>query len=255
MIRVNDTTIEEKSVLEEMQYHPAENQQEAMKKAAEALIIGELFKQRAQELGLKVTAANAEAAEHDFVERLIDQEVHIPEAKDEECEHYFQANRERFTTSPLLEVRHILLAAAPDDNKGRMEALALAEEVIKQLHSGGDFGGLARGHSACPSKETGGSLGQLSRGQTVPEFERIVFALEPGLHDSPVESRYGFHVVWVERKVPGQPLDYSAVKEKIRDYLNEKVRHKAIAQYIQTLIAEAQIEGYSFEVDGSPLMQ
>ena len=205
MIRVNDTTIEEKSVLEEMQYHPAESQQEAMKKAAEALIIGELFKQRARELGFKVTAPSAEAAEHDFVERLIDQEVHIPEANRRGMRAlFFKPIASAFTTSPLLEVRHILLAAAPDDNKGRMEALSLAEEVIKQLQTGGDFAGLARGHSSCPSKETGGSLGQLSRGQTVPEFERVVFALEPGLHDSPVESRYGFHVVWVERKVPGQ---------------------------------------------------
>ncbi|WP_241971683.1 peptidylprolyl isomerase [Aliidiomarina sanyensis] len=255
MIYVNETAIPEQAILAEMQYHPAPSQEVAMKKAAEALVIGELLKQRAQALGLKVTSAKAQAAENDYIERLIEKEVHIPAATEIECEQYFRANRERFTTSPLLEVRHILCAATPEDDKVRMEALTLAEAIIQQLQAGGDFTGLANQYSACPSKSTGGSLGQISRGQTVPEFERIVFALEPGLYDSPVETRYGFHIVWVERKIAGQLLEYAQVKEKIRDYLNEKVRHKAIAQYIQTLIGGATIEGYQFELDHSPLMQ
>lgn len=255
MIQVNNATITEQAISEETQYHPADSKEAAMKQAAEALIIGELLKQRARDLGIKVTSAKASAAEHDYIEQLIDKDVYIPEADDEECEQYFKSNRERFTTSPLLEVRHILVAAAPDDNQARMESLALAEAVIEKLNAGGDFNGLARDYSSCPSKSTGGSLGQLSRGQTVPEFERIVFALEPGLYDSPVETRYGFHVVWVERKIPGNPIEYGQVKDKIRDYLNEKVRHKAIAQYIQTLIVDADIQGYDFSLDQSPLMQ
>lgn len=255
MIRVNETKIEEKAVLEEMQYHPAESQRDAMLKAAEALIIGELLKQRARSLGFEVTSAKAQVTEEDYLDRLIAEEVHVPEANEQEIATYFEQNRSKFTTSPLLEVRHILLAAPPGEDKPRIEALALAEEIIKQLQAGGDFAGLARAHSACPSKETGGSLGQLSRGQTVPEFERIVFAAEKGLYTLPVESRYGFHVVWVERKVAGVPLSLSDVREKIRDYLNEKVRHKAIAQYIQQLIADAKIDGYDFSVSQSPLMQ
>ncbi|WP_194755769.1 peptidylprolyl isomerase [Aliidiomarina indica] len=255
MIQVNDTTITEQAISEETQYHPADSKDAAMKQAAEALIIGALLKQRARELGIKVTSAKASAAEHDYIEQLIDKDVHIPQADDHECEQYFRGNKDRFTTSPLLEVRHILIAAAPDDSQARMESLAMAEAVIEKLNAGGDFNGLARDYSACPSKSTGGSLGQLSRGQTVPEFERVVFALEPGLYNSPVESRYGFHVVWVERKIPGQPLEYAQVKDKIRDYLNEKVRHKAIAQYIQTLIVGAEIKGYEFALDESPLMQ
>lgn len=255
MIHVNDATIDDKTVLEEMQYHPAESQREAMFKAAEALIIGELLKQRATELGFEVTGADAPATDEDYLDKLIETEVYVPEATEENCRTYFEQNKEKFTTSPLLEVRHILLAAPPGEDKPRMEALTIAEELIRQLKAGGDFDGLAKAHSACPSKETGGSLGQISKGQTVPEFERVVFSLEQGLHDSPIESRYGFHIVWVERNVPGLPLEYQDVREKIRDYLNEKVRHKAIAQYIHTLIAGAKIEGYDFSVSTSPLMQ
>jgi peptidyl-prolyl cis-trans isomerase C len=71
----------------------------------------------------------------------------------------------------------------------------------------------------------------------------------------PVESRYGYHIVYIARKVPGQLLPFSAVEQKIADYLNEKVRRKAVAQYIHTLIVDAEIDGYDFNLSASPLMQ
>ena len=54
MIQVNQVEIAEKEILAEMQYHPADTQEEAMSMAAEALVIGELFKQRAKDLGIEV---------------------------------------------------------------------------------------------------------------------------------------------------------------------------------------------------------
>ncbi len=59
------------------------------------------------------------------------------------------------------------------------------------------------------------------------------------------------YVVDVLRKVEGELLPYEAVEIKINDYLNEKVRRKAIAQYIETLISAAAIEGYDFQVSSS----
>jgi len=82
------------------------------------------------------------------------------------------------------------------------------------------FAQLALKFSACPSKETGGSLGQLSSGQTVAEFQRQVFASEEGLLPRPIESRFGFHVVFISRKVPGKELPYSMVKAKINATAN-----------------------------------
>ncbi len=95
----------------------------------------------------------------------------------------------------------------------------------------------------------------ISRGQTVPEFERQLLLLPVGLHHQPLESRYGYHIVKVGRVTPGHALQFDDVKEKIADFLQERVRHKAIAQYIQNLISDAKIDGYDFSVDSSPLMQ
>lgn len=254
-IWVNGIEISDGQIAAEMQYHPAATQREAMLKAAETLIIGELLRQRARDLGLPVSEDKVLASDDDFIDALFAAEVPIPEASDEECQRYYQARPQRFMSSPLLELRHILIASAPDDIEGRMAGKEKAAAILDALIAGESFSALARTESACPSKDVGGSLGQVSRGQTVPEFERQIFTAVPGLLSRPIESRYGFHLVFVERNIPGTQLPFSAVKETISSYLNEKVKTKAIAQYIHTLITASTIEGYDFAVSNSPLMQ
>lgn len=255
MIQVNQVEIAEKEILAEMQYHPADTQEEAMSMAAEALVIGELFKQRAKDLGIEVLDDTAQGGEDDFIEILIEREVARPKADEQACKQYFEQNPERFKTSPIVEARHILLAAAPDDDLERVNAKRMSEQIIQQLQEGDDFSQLARQYSSCPSKETDGNLGQLSKGQTVPEFERQLFTAEEGLMKYPVETRYGFHVVSVDHKIDGKPLPYEAVKDKIAEYLEEKVHRKAVSQYIQALANEADIKGFDFVDTGSPLLQ
>ncbi len=252
MIRVNTTTIAEETILQEMQNHPAESQREAMIKASEALVIAELVKQRAGDLGI---AADNDADER-YVQQLLDKEVDMPSASESDCRHYYEQNPEKFKSSPLLAVRHILLAAAPEDEVGRIQAEDSAKLLIEQLKGNPElFSALAKQYSSCPSKETGGDLGQLSKGQTVPEFERQLFRFQPGLVASPVPSRYGVHVVMVDQHIEGRQLTYDMVSQRIMEYLNEKVKRKGIAQYIESLIMKADIEGYDFSVSDSPLFQ
>jgi len=253
MIRVNQTTINEQAVMAEAQYHPASTKRSAILKAAESLIIGEVLRQRAKTLGIETSTHTA--SEEQLFDDLINHEVSIPTATTKECEQYYKQNPHRFESSPLLEVSHILLAAPVDDDKARIEAKVLSEDIIKQLQQGSHFADLARQYSACPSKQTQGSLGQISRGQTVAEFERQIFTAEPGLMPQGIESRYGIHVVYIHRKIAGQILPFDKVKQRIREYLNEKVRRKAIAQYIHMLITQADIQGYDFNLSDSPLMQ
>jgi len=256
-IIVNGTEISEHSVLAEMQYHPAETKRQSMVKAAEYLIIGELIKQKARELGVTFNEIALDTqSEYELINQLIDIESCAPEATEQECERFYQQNKAKFTTSPLLEVRHILLAAAPDDIAERLRLKDIAEGMILEIeNSPNNFDELVIRHSSCPSKAMKGNLGQISQGQTVAEFERHLFKAEQGLIRYPIETRYGFHIVFVDRKVEGAELPYSYVKEKVEQYLNEKVQRKNIAQYIQQLINEADIIGFNFDYDTSPLVQ
>jgi peptidyl-prolyl cis-trans isomerase C len=252
MILVNQTTIPEQTILAEMQYHPAESQRDALIKAAESLIIAELLKQRANSLNITLCDDETLASENDYLEALIEHEIDIPVAAQKECAHYFEQNKKRFTSSPILEVQHILIAAAPEDENGRIEAKLKADELIIQLHKGKSFEEVAALESDCPSKNEGGDLGQISRGQTVPELERQLMLASVGLLARPIETRYGFHVAKINRITPGSQLELTDVEDSIAQYLNEKVRRKAIAGYIQNLISDAEIEGYDFNVAALP---
>jgi peptidyl-prolyl cis-trans isomerase C len=169
---------------------------------------------------------------------------------------YYQANRDKFKTFPLVAARHILLKAAPDDFNARDEMRELAVQIIDQLQQDPSrFSELAQQYSACPSKEMGGELGQISKGQTVPEFETQLQRNGQGLVTFPIETRYGIHIVWIDQKIEGKQLTFDMVKERIENYLNEKVRRKAIAQYIAQRINEADIEGIDLGVDERQTMQ
>jgi peptidyl-prolyl cis-trans isomerase C len=250
-IRVNGVLIDENEVLAEVQHHPAENKRKAMIKAAESLIIGELLRQQADALTLLTKDVEKNSVEEAAaLNQLIEQEVPVPQATEEEQLRFFEANQDKFATSPLLEVRHILLAAAPDDINERANLKEAADKLIEILKAApSSFNDLVQRHSACPSKEQNGNLGQLTKGQTVPEFEKALFAATEGLIEYPVESRYGFHIVMVDRKIDGQQLPYDYVKDKVAEYLNDKVQRKATAHYIQTLIEQADITGFNFDIE------
>lgn len=252
LIAVNGVQLDEHSILNEMQHHTAESQRDAMIQASESLIIAELLKQRSQHLGLDVSEENEEA----YLESLLDSDIEIPTASEADCKHYYEANKNKFITSPLLAVKHILIAADPEDTNARIEAVDTAKQMITELEKNpAAFEIMVEQYSKCPSAKTGGQLGQISRGQTVPEFERQLFACGEGLINVPIESRYGVHIAVIDKRVEGKQLEYSMVEDRIKDYLNEKVRRKAIAQYIECLIAQAEIKGFDFSVSTSPLMQ
>jgi len=255
-IRVNGALIDEASILGEMQFHPADTKQAAMSKATEALIVSELLRQKALEFNYLSSDTEVNSAEEAAgLETLIENHVTYPKATKEECKRFFEANQNRFMTSPLLEVRHILLAAAPEDVNERLNLKKVAEKLIEILtNEPSTFAELAQRHSACPSKEQKGNLGQITKGQTVPEFERALFASNEGLIGYPLESRYGFHIVFIDRKVEGLSLPYDIVQDKVSNYLNDKVQRKATAHYIQTLIEGADIIGYKFDIEAG-LMQ
>lgn len=119
-------------------------------------------------------------------------------------------------------MRHILLECAPDDAQARAQAFTQAQILCERLvQFPGQFAELARKYSACPSKEQGGELGQISKGQTVPELERQLFTQGQGLVAKPLESRYGWHVLSVDQRIEGQPLPYEAVATAIRTQLQQ----------------------------------
>jgi peptidyl-prolyl cis-trans isomerase C len=251
-ITVNGVEITAAAIHTEMQHHPAPSPDIANYSARLALVAKELLLQEAARLEL--TGADEDAR----IAALIDREVTAPELPDEvSCQRFFQTHRQRFRSGDQYEVSHILCAAPPEDAEARAEARRRAEIAVAQL--AGDkarFAELATQLSDCPSKQDNGRLGLIGPGQTVPEFEQALFTMQEGeISAQPVESRFGFHVIQLHRRIEGQALEYTQVRDRIASYLRENAQRQAISQYLSLLTGRAKIEGMDLPGANAPLTQ
>lgn len=262
IVRVNGVEIPHEAIAAEAQNHPAENPGEAMRSAARALVIRELLLQRARSLGVQAAEEFDEQGrrlteEDALITALLDKDVTTPIADDEACRRYYANNSARFRSSAIHEARHILVAAPRSEPDRRREARELAYDLVAQLRERPEkFAGLAELYSACPSREQGGNLGQITEGSTVPEFEAALDRLQPGeLAEEPVETRFGYHVVLLERSIPASQLPFEAVRDRIADYLEASSWSRGVSQYISVLAGSADIEGFDLAGSDGPLVQ
>lgn len=253
---VNGKTIARDAIVREMQYHRAEKPIVAWQTAARALVIRELLLQRADRLGIVAEprtdeTERRETDEEAVLRALVESEVRTPEPDAEVCRRYYERNLARFRSADIYEASHILFPAPEDDRSAREKARADAEAVLSALAERPEsFAAFARAYSRCPSAAQGGNLGQITSGQTTKEFERALALMQPGETASqPVETRFGFHVVRLDRKLPGQVIPFEAVASRIAEYLSDAVRRRASAQYIARLVSSAQISGIA--IDGA----
>jgi peptidyl-prolyl cis-trans isomerase C len=249
-VSVNGVTIARDAIVREMQHHPAKRPIEAWQNAARALVVRELLLQRARALGIAAEPARDEAGRREtddeaIMRAVVEREVPLPEPDDESCRRYYANNIARFRSEDIYEVSHILFAAARSDAGAYAQARADAAAVLAALRERPEtFADLARAHSRCPSASQGGNLGQVTRGQTTPEFEQAMMALAPGeICAAPVDTRYGVHIIRLERRHEGRTLPYELVADRIAGYLAESVRRRAHAQYVARLASAASIEG------------
>ncbi|TCO79697.1 peptidyl-prolyl cis-trans isomerase C [Plasticicumulans lactativorans] len=256
-ITVNGVEIPLHAIHTEMQHHPAPSREQAEHQAAVALVLRELMLQEAHRLGVEPRADTGADAEDALIAALVEREVALPEPDESACRRYYDANPARFRAPDLFEVAHILFVAKPEVPEERAAARAKAEATLTELRATPErFAELAALRSDCPSKVMGGNLGQLSQGQTVPEFEHALMRMADGeLRAEPVETRFGFHVVRLHRRIIGDPRPYEDVREGVAQYLREAVRHTALRQYLQILVGRADIQGITLEGSPSPLVQ
>jgi peptidyl-prolyl cis-trans isomerase C len=249
MISVNGVTISEGAVGRELQFHRAGSREEAARLAATALVLRELLGQRARDREI------GGADEEHRIANLIALDVRVPEPTAEEVARYYRRNSLRFMTAPLYEAAHIFFPARDGDEDARLEARAKAEAVLAEAVARPKrFAELAKAHSACSSKDQGGSLGQVSKGDTNVELEWAMATVEEG-SITLVASRHGFHVLRLDRRAAGKQLPLEQVRGWVENHLRETSKRRAIAQYLQLLTAGARIEGIELAAADSPLVQ
>ena len=250
---VDGVEILEEAIAAEAQNHPAESPAAARATAARALVIRHLLLNQAQVLALEPAPetdeqGRRETGEEALIRQLFEREL-APEEPDEiACHRYWRTHSLAFTAPALVEASHILFEDAPDLPSAEARAAAAIARINGREDS---FRALARAESACPSGGAGGSLGQLRPGDLAAEVEAALALLEPGqIAEAPVRSRFGAHVVRLDRKVPARLIPFEVVHDRIRDRLQARAWTTAATRYVAGLGRGALIEGLTLEAAG-----
>jgi len=261
IVAVNEAIIASADIAREVQNHEGASPVMAWEAATRALVIRELLSQRAHVLQLvpQPRSENGlrETDEEALIRMLLEAEVKTPSAEEADCRRYYQSNRARFRSADLYEPVHILFKAAREDRAAYAQAVTQAEIVLAEVKQAPErFESIAKALSACPSSVDGGRLGQIVRGDTTPEFEAALLSLEAGqICPDVVRTRYGVHVVRLDRKVEGTVLPFAQVRERIASYLEASSSRRAAAQYVALLAGQAVITGFDIAGATSPLVQ
>jgi len=156
---------------------------------------------------------------------------------------HFETHRQEYRKSDRVQVQHILITSASDKKADRESAKSRLFEIKKEIEDGADFADMAAAYSDCPSgKQTGGSLGWVSKGTMVSEFDNVIFDMEVSSLSSIVESPLGFHLIRKTAHEKGAEATYDEARENIRNFLRHAKRGAAISAYVEELRGKAVIE-------------
>jgi len=250
---VNNETIPSAAIAAEAQNHTAPKDKPgiAWRKAAQALTIRALLLQeaRARDLTpdpLELAPNRFETEDEALIRALLDEALAIAPITEEAVRAEWAKGPERYRSAPLWDVSHILCACDPRDDEERAAAGRRAQALLMKLD--GDAKGFAAAarESDCGSKTSGGHLGQLGPGNTVPEFEAALRALtEGGISPAPVLTRHGWHIIRLNATAPGQVLPYETVRPKIAQALEKAAWARASRDFVEHLARGAKITGAS----------
>lgn len=162
---------------------------------------------------------------------------------EEEMVAHFEAHSAEYAKAEQAQVSHILIKAASGRKEDIETARSRLMQIRKDIEEGADFADQAAAHSDCQSgRKSGGSLGWVSRGMTLPEFDKVVFAQKVGELSGVVETPLGFHIIKKTAGESGGQVAYRDVADKIRDFLRHAKRGAAVTAYVEELRGNAKIE-------------
>jgi len=255
---VNGETVPHAVIAAEVQNHsgPRGKPGVAWRKAANAVAVRTLLLQEARRRGLSTPPAEVgpgrfETEEEALIRGLLEIAVDVAAPTEQAIHAEWARDPESFRAPPLWEVSHILVACDPRDEAATAAARARAEDLARQVQQDPKgFARLAADQSDCGSGASGGALGQIGPGDTVPEFEAALHGLETGqIGAAPVLSRHGWHIIRMDAVGKGAVLPYAAVRGKIAEAMEKAAWARAARDYVGELVGAAEISGAEIGTD------
>ena len=249
---VNGQVISAADIAAEAQNHnaPKDKPGWAWRDGARALVIRELLLQEARKRDLQPQPAELEPGkfetpEEALIREVLDLTVTPEKPTDDVIQKVYEAQPDMFRAPTLYEPSHILFIADHTDQEASEDALKKAKAAtLTVLADPKAFATLAKDLSDCPSRDAAGQLGQIVSGDTVPEFEAAMDAMNVGeISAEPVKSRYGYHILRLDAKAVGDVLPFDKVKDQISEMLEKAAWASAANKLVQELVEKSEIKG------------
>jgi peptidyl-prolyl cis-trans isomerase D len=163
---------------------------------------------------------------------------------------YYAQHRDEFRLPEQVNIRQIVIKnplPGPDgkvDQKGIDSARGKAEDILKQLKSGGNFSELAKKESQDTTAKDGGSLGWVQRGSfPSPEMDKTAFALPKGGTSDVINAGYAFAILHVDDKQDARMKTVDDVKGQIEPVIKQQKASSAADSQANALLAQARTDG------------
>jgi peptidyl-prolyl cis-trans isomerase D len=170
--------------------------------------------------------------------------VEIPEV---EISEYYEEHPAEFQNPKTVEARHILIKVGQDAaGEEAAKAKEKIEDVLKKAREGQDFAELAKQYSEGPSKDKGGYLGSFKREAMVKPFTDKAFSMQAGEVSDPVRTRFGWHIIKVEKVNEATVSTLADAKDQIRKKLTDEYARQ-LAYDGAEFIFDATFEGDKLE--------
>lgn len=154
---------------------------------------------------------------------------------EDELKKYYKENRHRFSLPQKVKARHILLRTQEE-----------AEKVMLKLRNDQTFGQLARECSIdLPMALEGGSMGTIEKGRTLPVLEKALFTLDVGEVSDIVETKFGYHILTVDKVIPAGGKSFEEVKDEIKKIVMQQKEAKAFSEMAERLERQADIKVFT----------
>jgi peptidyl-prolyl cis-trans isomerase C len=162
------------------------------------------------------------------------------ELGDSELRERYVREKERFRLPERARLREIIVIK-PDDPSKVEAARQHANDLAAQARTG-DFAKLATSSSDAGTKEKGGDLGEVARGELLPDLDKAVFAANAGSVLGPIETKSGWHILKVESRLPSEVPAFESVKDRLRKDASEDAWQRDYKAYIDRLRKDAFIQ-------------
>lgn len=260
---------------------PADQQAELRQKARESLVnelISDLLiKDRADRIGATVTDAEVQDAvsrlkqqygittEEQFEnslrssgltraemearlrDTLVTQKVFARElrgrdqATDAELRERYNREKETYRLPERAHLREIVILKPETGSidEARTRAVEVAAAARK---TGTDFANLATTMSESGTRDKGGDLGQVAKGDLIGALDTAVFNAAGGTIIGPIETKSGWHIVKVEQRLPSEVPGFESIKDRLRQDASQETFERDYKAYIETLRRDAYVQ-------------